>query len=67
MERAKQLITQQQLPIQVVADFVGYQDVGHFSRVFKQTVGQPPSHYAREFSARDSSTRELPEREEDRS
>lgn len=47
IERAKQLITLQQLPIQVVADYVGYQDVGHFSRVFKQTVGQTPTDFGR--------------------
>lgn len=50
IERAKQLITLQQLPIQEVANYVGYDDVGHFSRVFKQIVGQPPSRYARALS-----------------
>ncbi len=47
IERAKQLIAQQQLPIQTVASHAGFGDVRHFSRVFKQVVGLPPSAYAR--------------------
>jgi AraC-like DNA-binding protein len=35
------------MPVQMVAAHVGFNDVGYFSRVFRQTTGKAPSHYAK--------------------
>ena len=45
LERAKQLLAQQAGTVSEVAYQVGFQDPDYFSRLFKQTVGVPPSAY----------------------
>ena len=45
LERAKQLLVQQAGTVSEVAFQVGFQDSDYFSRLFKQTVGVPPSAY----------------------
>ncbi len=47
IERAMRLFRNQRLPVQVVAAQVGFNDVGYFSRVFKQIAGVLPSQYAK--------------------
>ena len=45
IDRAKQLLREQQLPVHLVAHEVGFQDAGYFSRTFKRLTGVPPSQY----------------------
>ncbi len=45
LERAKQLLAQQAGTVSEIAYQVGFQDPDYFSRLFKQTVGVPPSAY----------------------
>ena len=45
LERAKQLLVQQAGTVSEIAYQVGFQDPDYFSRLFKQTVGVPPSAY----------------------
>ncbi|MCZ6778903.1 MAG: response regulator, partial [Acidobacteria bacterium] len=46
LERAAQLLVQQAGKVSEVAYAVGFQDVAHFSKLFRQTFGVPPSEYA---------------------
>jgi AraC-like DNA-binding protein len=46
IDRAKQLLRDQRLPVQVVAGQVGFNDVSYFSRTFKRLTGVPPSLFA---------------------
>jgi AraC-like DNA-binding protein len=45
MDRAKRLLREEELTVAQVADAVGFSDPYHFSRVFRQHVGMPPSRY----------------------
>lgn len=45
MERAQHLFETQRLSVQAVAGAVGYDDVGYFSRVFKQFTTYSPSQF----------------------
>src|SRR5690606_35373071 len=45
IERAKTLLTESALSISQIADTLGYTDVYHFSRQFKQKAGVTPSAY----------------------
>jgi AraC-like DNA-binding protein len=47
MEQAKRLLREQQLSVAETAFHVGFTDVAHFSRIFKQVVGLAPRYYAR--------------------
>ncbi|OUM86980.1 MAG: hypothetical protein BAA01_12850 [Bacillus thermozeamaize] len=42
MERAKELLIRDRLPIKAVARFVGYEDVAYFYRLFKKHFGVTP-------------------------
>ena len=46
IDRAKQLLRDQRLSVQVVAGQVGFNDVSYFSRTFKRLTGVPPSLFA---------------------
>jgi AraC-like DNA-binding protein/mannose-6-phosphate isomerase-like protein (cupin superfamily) len=46
IQQAQRLLGTQNLPVSEVAMLVGFEDVHHFSRVFKQFTGLAPSHYA---------------------
>jgi AraC-like DNA-binding protein len=46
MEQAKRLLREQQLTVAEAAFHVGFTDVAHFSRIFKQVVGIAPRDYA---------------------
>ncbi len=47
MERARELLADGALPVQTVAERLGYADPFHFQRVFKQVVGMTPSAFRR--------------------
>ena len=46
MEQAKRLLREQRLTVAEAAFHVGFTDVAHFSRIFKQVVGLAPRYYA---------------------
>jgi AraC-like DNA-binding protein len=46
IDRAKQLLRDQRLPVQVVAGQVGFNDVSYFSLTFKRLTGVSPSLFA---------------------
>lgn len=43
MKRALYLLTESQLSIQEIAEFLGYRDLSYFYRIFKRLMGSPPS------------------------
>ena len=47
MQKAKELITSTSLPIQEIAERVGYDDQLNFSRIFRKYEGMSPSEYRR--------------------
>lgn len=48
LQKAKDLLEQEQLPIHVVARQVGYSDAYYFSKVFKKHYGMSPAHYVKQ-------------------
>jgi AraC-like DNA-binding protein len=46
IEQAKRLLREQHLAVAEVAFHIGFTDVAHFSRIFKQIVGVAPRYYA---------------------
>ncbi len=56
LEEAKQILeTDPQLPIEAVANEVGYEDAGYFSRLFRREVNLTPSQYRKRFGGLRSS------------
>ena len=51
LEEAKQLLEASEDPIEGIAEAVGYQDPGFFTRLFKRKVGLSPLQYRRRFGA----------------
>lgn len=49
IEKAKQLLTLKDAKVSTVFDEVGFENIEHFSRVFKKTVGITPSQYMKEY------------------
>ena len=49
IRRAKQLLTNPQLPIADISRSVGYETESHFNRKFKQLEGVTPGKYRKEF------------------
>jgi transcriptional regulator GlxA family with amidase domain len=49
LEEAKQILETQDLPVEVVALEVGYQDNAFFGRLFRRRVGITPGQYRRRF------------------
>jgi len=45
IETAKELLASSNLTIQEIADQVGYQDQGHLTRLFKQSLNLTPKSY----------------------
>lgn len=45
MEKAKRMLSSNDMPIGDIAMQCGFEDVGYFGRVFKQTFGMTPSQY----------------------
>ena len=51
LEEAKQMLEATELPIEAIAEDVGYQDASFFSRLFKRKVVLTPAQYRRRFGA----------------
>jgi transcriptional regulator GlxA family with amidase domain len=49
LEEAKQMLETQDLPVEAVAEEVGYQDNGFFGRLFRRRVGMTPGQYRRKW------------------
>jgi transcriptional regulator GlxA family with amidase domain len=49
LEEAKQMLETSDLPVEAVANEVGYEDAGFFSRLFRRQVGITPSAYRKRF------------------
>lgn len=47
MNKAKELLENEEMPIKEVANLVGYQDAYHFSKLFKKYFNIPPSEYSK--------------------
>lgn len=51
LEEAKQLLEATELPVEAVANEVGYEDGSFFGRLFRRKVGLTPAQYRRRFGA----------------
>ncbi|WP_028612823.1 helix-turn-helix domain-containing protein [Paenibacillus harenae] len=51
MKTAVYMLTESQLTISEIADYLGYNDVSYFHRIFKRSTGSSPSDYLHERSA----------------
>ncbi|MAT66517.1 MAG: AraC family transcriptional regulator [Gammaproteobacteria bacterium] len=49
LEEAKQMLETGDMPIEAIANEVGYEDAGYFSRLFRRQVGLTPGQYRRRF------------------
>jgi transcriptional regulator GlxA family with amidase domain len=49
LEEAKQMLEASELPIEAIANEVGYEDAAFFSRLFRRKVNLTPSQYRRRF------------------
>jgi transcriptional regulator GlxA family with amidase domain len=49
LEEAKQLLEAGALPVEAIANEVGYEDAGYFSRLFRRQVNLTPMQYRRRF------------------
>jgi transcriptional regulator GlxA family with amidase domain len=57
LEEAKHLLETSELPVEAVAQDVGYQDASFFGRLFKRKVALTPAQYRRRFGALDRQLR----------
>lgn len=51
IEEAKQMLESGDAPIEAVANDVGYEDAGFFSRLFRRNVGLSPNQYRKRFGS----------------
>lgn len=51
IEEAKQMLEASEAPIEAIANEVGYEDAGFFSRLFRRKVNLTPAAYRRRFTA----------------
>jgi transcriptional regulator GlxA family with amidase domain len=51
LEEAKQMLESTEQPIEAIANEVGYEDAGFFSRLFRRKVNLSPAQYRRRFGA----------------
>ena len=51
LEEAKQMLESGDLPIEAIANEVGYEDAGFFSRLFRRSVNLTPAQYRRRFGS----------------
>lgn len=51
LEEAKHLLEATALPIEAIANEVGYEDAGYFGRLFRRKVNLTPAQYRRRFGA----------------
>jgi len=50
LEEAKQMLEATDEPIEAIANEVGYEDAGFFSRLFRRSVNLTPAQYRKGFS-----------------
>jgi len=51
LEEAKQMLEAGDQPVEAIANEVGYEDTGFFSRLFRRSVGLTPAQYRRRFGS----------------
>src|SRR5690606_29810986 len=51
LEEAKQMLEASHLPIEAIANEVGYEDAGFFSRLFRRKVNLTPAQYRKRFGS----------------
>jgi len=51
LEEAKQILETTDMPVEAVANEVGYEDPSYFGRLFKRTVGLTPAQYRKRFGS----------------
>ena len=51
LEEAKQMLESGMQPVEAIANEVGYEDAGFFSRLFRRQVGITPAQYRKRFGA----------------
>lgn len=51
LEEAKQMLEAGNMPVEAIANEVGYEDAGFFSRLFKRKVNLTPAQYRKRFGA----------------
>jgi len=51
LEEAKQMLEAGDLPVEAIANEVGYEDAGYFSRLFRRKVNLTPAQYRKRFGA----------------
>lgn len=51
IEEAKQMLEAEAAPVEAVANDVGYEDAGFFSRLFRRNVGLSPNEYRKRFGS----------------
>jgi transcriptional regulator GlxA family with amidase domain len=51
LEEAKQILETTDLPIEAIADEVGYEDTSFFGRLFRRETGLTPAHYRLRFGS----------------
>jgi transcriptional regulator GlxA family with amidase domain len=51
LEEAKQMLEREDLPVEAVANEVGYEDASFFGRLFRRNVGVTPKQYRRRFGS----------------
>lgn len=49
LEEAKQMLEASELPIEAIANEIGYEDAGYFNRLFRRKVNLTPAQYRRRF------------------
>lgn len=49
LEEAKQVLETEEVPVEAVAEAVGYEDAAFFGRLFRRKVGLTPAQYRRRF------------------
>ena len=49
LEEAKQMLEAGDEPVEAIANEVGYEDAGFFSRLFRRSVGLSPAQYRKRF------------------
>lgn len=51
LEEAKQMLETGDQPVEAIANAVGYEDAGFFSRLFRRSVCLTPAQYRKRFGA----------------
>ncbi len=60
LEEAKQMLESGDQPIEAIANEIGYEDAGYFSRLFRRNVKLSPAQYRKRFGDMRKAIREVP-------